>query len=136
MSKEEDILNGFKWVTNNVGPVAILVNNAGLLQETNLVDGDTAKWKRTFDINVLGLCIATREAVKIMRENKIDGHIIHINSVVGHTVPNFPGSNVYPASKHSVTALTETLRQEFNHIGVKIKISVWFYHQTYMILIN
>jgi NAD(P)-dependent dehydrogenase (short-subunit alcohol dehydrogenase family) len=73
---------------------------------------------------LLGLCIATREAVKVMKVNKIDGHIIHINSVSGHGVPNVPGVNVYAASKHAVTALTETLRQEFNHPGLKIKITV------------
>ncbi|RZC31771.1 adh short domain containing protein, partial [Asbolus verrucosus] len=55
--------------------------------------------------------------------NNVDGHIIHINSVVGHVVPNFPGSNVHPASKHAVTALTETLRQELIHIQTKIKIT-------------
>jgi NADP+-dependent farnesol dehydrogenase len=124
MTKEDDILKGFKWVSEKLGPVHILVNNAGLTQQTNLTEGDTEKWKRIFDTNVLGLCIATREAVKIMKANKIDGHIIHINSVAGHTVPNFPGMNVYPASKHAVTALTETLRQEFNHLGLKIKITV------------
>ncbi|CAH1371963.1 unnamed protein product [Tenebrio molitor] len=123
MTKEDDILKGFKWVTEKLGPVHILVNNAGLIQQTNLTEGDTEKWKRIFDTNVLGLCIATREAVKVMKANKIDGHIIHINSIVGHRVPNFPGMNVYPASKHAVTALTETLRQEFNHVGLKIKIT-------------
>jgi NADP+-dependent farnesol dehydrogenase len=100
------------------------VNNAGIIQQTNLTEGDTEKWKRVLDTNVMGLCIATREAVKVMKANKIDGHIIHINSIAGHTVPNFPGLNVYPASKHAVTALTETLRQEFNHLGLKIKITV------------
>ena len=59
-----------------------------------------------------------------MKANQIDGHIVHINSVVGHTVPNYPGQNVYPASKYAVTALTETLRQELNHLELKIKITV------------
>ncbi|RZC34884.1 adh short domain containing protein [Asbolus verrucosus] len=58
-----------------------------------------------------------------MRANNIDGHIVHINSIAGHKVPNFPGINVYPASKYAVTALTETLRQELNQLGSKIKIS-------------
>jgi len=58
-----------------------------------------------------------------MRANNIDGHIIHINSINGHIVPNFPGLSLYPASKHAVTALTETLRQELNQIGSKIKIT-------------
>ena len=59
-----------------------------------------------------------------MKENKIDGHIIHINSTLGHKVVSQRYSNVYPASKYAVTALTETLRQELNHLGLKIKISV------------
>ena len=59
-----------------------------------------------------------------MKENKIDGHIVHINSIVGHKVAYHAFSNVYPASKYAVTALTETLRQEFNHLGLKIKITV------------
>ncbi|KAJ3629017.1 hypothetical protein MTP99_013441 [Tenebrio molitor] len=123
ISKEEDILEAFKWTSDNVGPVHILVNNAGIVQQTNLIEGDTEKWKKTFDTNVMGLCVATREAVKIMKAEKIDGHIIHINSIAGHTVPNYPGLNVYPASKYAVTALTETLRQELNHLGLKIKIT-------------
>jgi len=123
LTKEEDILKAFKWVADNLGPVHILVNNAGLSQLNGLIDGETDKWKLVFDTNVLGLCIATREAVKQMRANKIDGHIIHINSYTGHVVVNFPKMNVYPASKYAVTALTETLRQELNQIGTKIKIT-------------
>ncbi|EFA12017.1 farnesol dehydrogenase [Tribolium castaneum] len=123
LTNEEEIIKGFKWVTDNLGPVHILVNNAGVIQPTNLTEGDTKMWKKILDTNVLGLSIATREAVKIMNEKKIDGHIVHINSVAGHTVPNIPNINMYPASKHAVTALTETLRQELNHLGLKIKIT-------------
>nr|ARE68913.1 farnesol dehydrogenase [Epicauta chinensis] len=123
MTKEDDILNAFKWVTDHVGPVSILINNAGIVQPTDLMNGDTDKWRKTFDTNVLGLCIATREAIKIMQTNNIDGHIVHINSVAGHKIPNAPNLNVYPASKHAVTALTETLRLDLIRIGSKIKIS-------------
>jgi len=123
MTKEEDILSFFKWTKDNVGPVHILVNNAGLTRPTNLTEGKTELWKDVFDTNVLGLCIATREAVQNMRANKVDGHIVHINSILGHKVINTPTANVYPASKHAVTALTETLRNELNSFGDKIKIS-------------
>ncbi|KAF5298284.1 hypothetical protein FQR65_LT09795 [Abscondita terminalis] len=122
-SKEEDILNVFKWAEDNVGPVHILVNNAGVRKNTNLVEGDTELWKNIIDTNVLGLCIATREALKIMSKNNIDGHIIHINSITGHKVVYHSQSNVYPASKYAVTALTETLRQELNSIGSKTKVT-------------
>lgn len=123
ISKEEDILEAFKWVKENLGPVHILVNNAGIARASNLIDGDTKAWKEVFDTNVLGLTIATREAVKDMRANNVDGHIIHINSVLGHYVAHVPDLNVYPASKFAVTALTETLRQELNSFGSKIKVT-------------
>lgn len=123
VSKEEDILAAFKWVKENLGPVNILINNAGFRRDTNLIEGDAKMWEDILDTNVLGLCMGTREAVKDMRANNVDGHIIHINSLVGHKVIYFPQSSVYPASKHAVTALTETLRQELNSIGSKIKIT-------------
>jgi NADP+-dependent farnesol dehydrogenase len=122
ISKEEDIINAFKWTSDNLGPVHILVNNAGVSEKTNLTtEGDTEKWRKVFDTNVMGLCIAPREAVKIMKAKNIDGHIIHINSTLGHAVPPFPGLNLYSASKYAVTALTDTLRHELRHLGLKIK---------------
>ncbi|CAG9861410.1 unnamed protein product [Phyllotreta striolata] len=125
VAKEEDILRSFRWITENVGPIHILINNAGLIRPTNLTDGCTEDWRKIFDVNVMALCICTREAVKVMRQKKVAGHIVHINSVVGHTVPVLPkpAFNVYPASKHAVTALTETLRQELIHLDSPIKVT-------------
>lgn len=123
ITKEEDILNAFKWIRENVGPIHILINNAGIIRITTLVDGNTAMWRELLDTNVIGLCIATREAIKDMRKNNVDGHIVHINSICGHKVINVPYLNVMSATKYAVTALTETLRQELNSIGSKIKIS-------------
>ncbi|RZC39050.1 dehydrogenase/reductase SDR family member 11-like, partial [Asbolus verrucosus] len=123
VSKEEDVLKAFRWTEENLGHVHVLINNAGVVKENFLCNGETEKWREVLEVNILGLCVATREAVKIMTANGINGHIIHINSVAGHKVPNFPGLNVYTASKHAVTALAETLRQEFNALGAKIKIT-------------
>ncbi|XP_018321421.1 farnesol dehydrogenase [Agrilus planipennis] len=123
MTKENEIIDGFNWVKKNLGPIHVLVNNAGVARNNTLINGDTQKWKDVFDTNVIGLSIATREAVKDMRANKVDGHIIHINSIGGHKVLNFSGANVYPASKYAVTALSETLRHEFIQNKLKIKIT-------------
>ncbi|KAJ8971428.1 hypothetical protein NQ317_018163 [Molorchus minor] len=124
LSKEEDVLNAFKWIKENLGPIHILVNNAGTGGPGSLHDGTTENWRKTFEVNVLGLCVATREAIKDMKSNNVDGHIIHINSVCGHQVFDFPESNVYPASKYAVTALAETLRLELNSLKLKIKVTV------------
>ncbi|XP_018325787.1 farnesol dehydrogenase [Agrilus planipennis] len=123
LSKPDEIINAFKWVKDNLGPVHILVNNAGLAINDSLSDGNYESWKQVLDVNVLGLSVATREAVKQMKENKIDGHIVHVNSILGHRLVTMPGLNMYPASKYAVTALTETLLNEFNQKNLKIKIS-------------
>ncbi|XP_018330804.1 farnesol dehydrogenase [Agrilus planipennis] len=122
LTKPEEIINAFKWVKENLGPVHILVNNAGIALNTTLSDGDYEKWKQVLDVNVLGLSVATREAVRQMKENKIDGHIVHINSMLGHRVIKLP-LNMYYASKYAVTALTEALLNEFNEEKLKIKIT-------------
>ncbi|KAK5639806.1 hypothetical protein RI129_010617 [Pyrocoelia pectoralis] len=123
VTKEEDILKAFQWTEANFGPVHVLVNSAGVMENSNLTDGSTEIWKKIMDTNVISLCVTTREAVKSMRKHGVDGHIIHMNSVCGHKVVQCVELNVYQASKWAVTALTETLRLELNSIGSKIKIS-------------
>ncbi|KAG5888308.1 hypothetical protein JTB14_022196 [Gonioctena quinquepunctata] len=123
MTEENDILQAFEWTEKHVGPISILINNAGIGRKNTIINGDTGDWKKVLDTNVLGLTIASREAIKSMQANKIDGHIININSIIGHRVPPLPYQNVYPASKFAVTALTETLRLELLAIGSRIKVS-------------
>ncbi|XP_018325334.1 farnesol dehydrogenase-like [Agrilus planipennis] len=126
ITKEKKVVDAFKCVKKNLGPVHVLVNNAGVARDTSLIDGDSQKWKDILDTNLLGLCVATREAIKDMKANNVNGHIIHINSVAGHKVPFIPFVNVYAASKHGVTALSETLRHEFIQNQLKIKVTVSF----------
>lgn len=121
---EQQVLKAFQWIRSNLGPIHILINNAGCGAATNLVEGKTELWKNVLDTNILGLCVCTREAVKDMRANGVDGHVVHVNSVQGHRVTHAPTMNVYAASKFAVTALTETLRQELIGVGSRIKITV------------
>ncbi|GLV43845.1 uncharacterized protein CBL_11575 [Carabus blaptoides fortunei] len=85
--------------------------------------GKTEDWKQMLETNVLGLSICTREAAKSMEENNIDGHIVHINSVAGHWVGDYPQISIYGASKFAVTALADTLRRQFSLDGSKIKVT-------------
>ncbi|XP_065167356.1 farnesol dehydrogenase-like [Atheta coriaria] len=123
MRVEDDIVKAFEWTTKNVGNVQVLVNNAGVATKSNLTEGITEDWRKIMETNVLGLCIATREASKIMKANKIEGHIIHINSIAGQSHLYFPSAGVYGASKHAVTNLTEILRQEMVAQKTNIKVT-------------
>nr|CAD7434362.1 unnamed protein product [Timema monikensis] len=87
-------------------------------------DENTSQWRQMFDLNVLGLSICTREAFKLMKEKGVDdGHIIHINGVLGHTLGNLPGLIPYVTTKHAVTVLTEGLRRELVQLGSKIRVT-------------
>lgn len=81
-------------------------------------------WKKILDTNVLGVAIASREAIRIMNENNIDGYIININSVAGHVILDTPGVNVYSASKFALTSMTETLRFELARLKSNIRVTV------------
>ncbi|XP_031332063.1 farnesol dehydrogenase-like [Photinus pyralis] len=123
VGNEKDVFRLFSWITQNIGVVHVLVNCAGVFRPKGLLDGETSDWVETFDTNVVGLCVVTREAVTIMRANGVDGHIVHISGLAGHYVVPLPYMNVYSASKFGVRALTETLRQELIASGSKIKVS-------------
>ncbi|KAK4880619.1 hypothetical protein RN001_008765 [Aquatica leii] len=121
ITKEEDILKAFEWTISTLGPIHILINNAGIMRFASLTEGKTDQWKQILDTNVMGLCIATREAVKNMKKNNVDGHIVHINSVAGHQASAI--TSMYSASKFAVTSLTESLRQQLVLDRSKIKVT-------------
>uniref|UniRef100_A0A182Q801 Oxidoreductase n=1 Tax=Anopheles farauti TaxID=69004 RepID=A0A182Q801_9DIPT len=124
VSVESDIETTFRRIRDTYGGVDVLVNNAGILRPCNLLDlGHTADLRAVLDTNVLGLVLCSQWAYQSMLDRKVDGHIVHINSIAGHSVPNFPKLNIYPGTKHAVTAITESMRQELRAAGTKIKVT-------------
>lgn len=126
---EQEIKDAFAWIDENLDGIHILVNNAGIMRDLNVIDKDnTEGMRQVIDTNVMGVLLCTREAFQAMKARNIDGHIVIINSIAGHNVPyigrQFPSLNVYPITKHAMTALSEILRQEFQFQDTNIKISV------------
>lgn len=123
MSCGSDIIKTFNEVKKCFGPVYVLVNNAGILANTSLMCGDTDKLWQTCQVNIMGLCTATREGITQMKEHQISGHIVQFASILGHFIPKIP-FNMYTATKHAVRALSETLRLELATEGSDIKVCV------------
>jgi NADP-dependent 3-hydroxy acid dehydrogenase YdfG len=111
MRSEEDVLRLVASARERFGGVDILVNNAGLGRNAPLGSAPTELWREMLEVNVLGLCIATREAIQDMERRGVAGHVVHVASMAAHRVPSAE-SGLYAATKFAVRALTEGLRQE------------------------
>jgi NADP-dependent 3-hydroxy acid dehydrogenase YdfG len=103
------------------GGVDVLVNNAGLGHHAPLSSGDTEAWREMLEVNVLALCVCTREAVGDMERRGVDGHVFHVSSMSAHRVPG--GSGVYSATKYAVRSLTEGLRLELRERQSPIRVT-------------
>ena len=121
LRSEAEIVQAFEAVRARWGGVDVLVNSGGLGRRAPLVSGSADAWREMLDVNVLGLCICTREALRDIRMRGDDGHIVHISSMSGHRVPG--GSGVYAATKYAVRALTEGLRKELRELGSNTRVT-------------
>jgi 3-oxoacyl-[acyl-carrier protein] reductase len=116
VSKPEDIKRLFAQAKATYGTLNILVNNAGIHDFAPLDSITTEHFHKQFNLNVLGLLLATQEAVKHF--GSAGGSVINISSIVG-PMP-FPGASVYSATKAAVDALTISLSQELGPKKIRV----------------
>jgi NADP-dependent 3-hydroxy acid dehydrogenase YdfG len=121
LGQEASILGLFRHIREAHGGVDVLVNAGGLGVSAPLMSGETRAWREMLEVNVLALCICTREAITDMRARGDRGHIIHIASTSAHHV--VLGAGVYSASKFAVRSLTEGLRLELRAAASRIRVS-------------
>lgn len=98
--------------------IDVLINNAGNAHGlSSLVNGDVDDWDAMIDGNVKGLLYVTKAIIPGMIERK-SGHIVNLSSVAGKYT--YENGVVYCASKHSVEAISEGMRLELIHHGIKV----------------
>jgi len=116
VAKEQEIEQLFAATKKAYGKLDILVNNAGIYDFQPL-EGITAEhFHKHFDLNVLGLLLTTKEAVKLIGPE--GGSVINIGSIVG---PMPVGSaSVYSATKAAVDAITVSLSQELGPRKIRV----------------
>jgi NAD(P)-dependent dehydrogenase (short-subunit alcohol dehydrogenase family) len=99
-----------------LGPLDVLVNNAGIMPVTPIVEESDDSIRRQLDINVYGLIVGTQLAIERMRPRR-SGHIVNIASSAGKA--GVPGIATYSGTKHFVVGFTEAARAEHNDDGIE-----------------
>jgi NAD(P)-dependent dehydrogenase (short-subunit alcohol dehydrogenase family) len=100
-----------------LGPIDVLVNNAGIMPVTPFVEESDDSIKRQLDINVYGVIVGTQLAIERLRPRG-SGHIVNLASQAGKG--GFPGIATYSGSKHAVVGISEAVRQELRGSGVEV----------------
>jgi len=103
-----------------LGPLEVLVNNAGIMQVGRFIDEDDLTARRMVDINIHGVILGTKLALARMIPRD-HGHIVNIASQAGKF--GAPGGATYSATKHAVVGLTEAVRGELRLMGAHIDVS-------------
>ncbi|OGN49752.1 MAG: oxidoreductase [Caulobacterales bacterium RIFOXYB1_FULL_67_16] len=112
----DDVVRLFDETQKAFGGVDILVNNAGVYAFTPIEDLNETEFHRQFDTNVLGLLLASREAVK--RFGPEGGSIINISSAA--TTVDIPTNSVYTATKAAVDSITRVLAKELGPRKIRV----------------
>jgi 3-oxoacyl-[acyl-carrier protein] reductase len=116
LAKEGDVRRLFAETKKAFGRLDVLVNNAGVYEFWPLEQVTAAHFHKMFDVNVLGLILATQEAVKLFGDG--GGSIINISSVAATAAP--PTASVYSGTKAAVDAVTRSLAQELGARKIRV----------------
>ncbi|MBN8624305.1 MAG: glucose 1-dehydrogenase [Planctomycetes bacterium] len=116
LSQPADVQNLFAETKKAFGRVDVLVNNAGIYEFSPLESVTPEHFHKQFDLNVLGLLLASQEAAKLMGPD--GGSIVNISSVVSRSP--VAGGSVYSATKGAVDALTRALAAELGPKKIRV----------------
>jgi NADP-dependent 3-hydroxy acid dehydrogenase YdfG len=106
-------------VEARLGPLDVLINNAGIMPIGPFVDETDATTKRMVDINLNGVIFGSRLALERFLPRR-RGHLVQIASMAGKA--GFPGGATYCATKHAVVGLSEAIRAEVRDASIDVSV--------------
>jgi 3-oxoacyl-[acyl-carrier protein] reductase len=116
VAKKAEVERLFSTAKKAFGKIDILVNNAGVYDWSPIEEITEEQFHKQFDVNVLGLLLATQEAVK--QFDSTGGNIINISGTVTSVTP--PSLSVYTGTKGAVDAITRTLAKELGPRKIRV----------------
>ncbi|MBI2742689.1 MAG: glucose 1-dehydrogenase [Chlamydiales bacterium] len=116
MANQKEIQRLFSETEKAFGKLDILVNNAGIYNFLSLEENTAEQFHKMFDLNVLGLILASQEAIK--KFGSRGGTILNISSIVSIDSP--PGTSIYSGTKGAVDAITRSLARELGPRKIRV----------------
>ncbi len=117
VTDEAQVESAFSHAKEALGPISILVNNAGAADSVPLARMETVRWQAMLDVNLTSAFFCTHQALPGMLDAGW-GRIVNIASVAG--LVGFPYVTAYCAAKHSLVGLTRALAAESAGSGVTV----------------
>lgn len=108
----------FDRAEKSLGPVNIVVNNAGVFVVKPLLETSLAEWEISMKVNALGTFLCSTQAARRMIARKIEGRIVNISSISGKE--GWPNFGAYTASKFAVLGFTQTFAREMAPHGINV----------------
>jgi 3-oxoacyl-[acyl-carrier protein] reductase len=115
VASSREVITAFEEILKEFGRLDILVNNAGITRDSLLLRMKEEDWDAVIDVNLKGVFLCAKEAVKAMAKQRY-GRIVNIASVVAFM--GNPGQANYSASKAGIVGLTKTLAKEYASRGI------------------
>jgi 2-hydroxycyclohexanecarboxyl-CoA dehydrogenase len=117
ISKRDQVRRAVAKSREALGPITIVVNNAGVTDFTPFEEVNEELWQRVYAVNVLGTFIVTQEVLPDMKAARW-GRIVNISSSSAQTGSN--RMSTYSSSKGAIVTLTRSLAQELGPLGVTV----------------
>lgn len=100
-----------------LGGIDVLINNAGTMPISPIINGRVDEWDQMIDVNIKGVLYAINAVYSGMASRK-HGHIINISSIAARQT--YQSAGVYAGTKHAVRAISDTLRKEAIRFNVRV----------------
>ncbi len=117
VSNMQEVDEAVKKISKELGPIDILINNAGTATFGKFLEVEPSVWEAMIRVNLFGVYYVTRAVLPMMLEKKA-GDIINISSTAGKS--GSPVTSAYSASKFGVFGLSESLMQEVRRQNIRV----------------
>jgi 3-oxoacyl-[acyl-carrier protein] reductase len=119
VTRSSDVVSLVEKTQNALGPISILVNNAGIGLFGPAHEKNEADWDRVLDTNLKGVFLLSREIVPHMIRSG-HGNIINISSLAGRN--SFAGGGIYCASKWGLQGLSACMAEDLRDHGIRVSV--------------